>query len=354
MKNVNQTVRTIVEVGLFAAIGYVLDEIQGVLSVSFTAGGSIGFAMIAVLIIAYRRGMLPAICVGLIMGLLDMTSKAYVLHPAQVLFDYVLPYAMVGLGAGIFALFFNINDKNNKNVILLLLGTLVGGILKFFCHYIAGVIWWGNPEYFACNLNYMNPYLYAFIYNIAYIGPSIIICGALLVILYFKAKVIFKVRTDETQKVDNPKNKKYIAGWIVSIFFIGLGMFLFIFYLIKYINSFYYKSSSQKYYFDGDCMVILLSGFFGVALGIYLLILNIKNKMKFHHLSIGLLFINLFQLLYALSRILMMYIDEDGEINIKYWVWFAFTLVLLSLSIAQEIYYQVKKRQAKEEIISAN
>ncbi len=72
-------VRTIAEIGIFAAIGFVLDEVQGALSFSFTAGGSIGFAMVAVLIMAYRRGFLPAIFTGLIMGLLDISTKAYIL-----------------------------------------------------------------------------------------------------------------------------------------------------------------------------------------------------------------------------------------------------------------------------------
>ena len=47
----NNIVRTIAEVGIFAAIGFVLDEIQGIAFASvFTAGGSIGFAMVAVFI----------------------------------------------------------------------------------------------------------------------------------------------------------------------------------------------------------------------------------------------------------------------------------------------------------------
>lgn len=49
MKAKNELTRTIVEVGIFAAIGFVLDEIQGIILANvFTAGGSIGFAMVAV------------------------------------------------------------------------------------------------------------------------------------------------------------------------------------------------------------------------------------------------------------------------------------------------------------------
>ena len=94
MKNDSNSVRTICEVGIFAAIGYAIDELQGILSKGiFVSGGSIGFAMIAVIIIALRRGWLPAILTGLIIGGLDLATGAYIVHPAQLLLDYILPYA---------------------------------------------------------------------------------------------------------------------------------------------------------------------------------------------------------------------------------------------------------------------
>ena len=44
MKNVS-VMRLISEIGIFAAIGYVLDEIQGAYSIAFVNGGSIGIAI---------------------------------------------------------------------------------------------------------------------------------------------------------------------------------------------------------------------------------------------------------------------------------------------------------------------
>ena len=94
MKERSNSIATICEIGMFAAIGYIIDELQGILSKSlFVNGGSIGFAMIAVIIIAYRRGLLPALLTGLIMGLLDLATGSYILHPIQMLLDYVFPYA---------------------------------------------------------------------------------------------------------------------------------------------------------------------------------------------------------------------------------------------------------------------
>ena len=75
MKNTSKLVTTLCEIGIFAALGFVFDELQGILFKSvFPSGGSIGIAMIAVLIIAYRRGLWPALLTGLIMGLFAETD----------------------------------------------------------------------------------------------------------------------------------------------------------------------------------------------------------------------------------------------------------------------------------------
>ena len=59
-------IRTIVEVALFAALGFVFDELQGAVAKAiFPTGGSIGFAIIAVVIISFRRGPIAGFATGL-------------------------------------------------------------------------------------------------------------------------------------------------------------------------------------------------------------------------------------------------------------------------------------------------
>ena len=119
MNKTTNTIRTMCEIGLFAAIGFALDELQGILSKGvFINGGSIGFAMIAVLIISYRRGWLAGIATGLIMGLLDIATSAYILHPAQLALDYILPYALVGVAGCFKPLFDNAQEKKTKILFL--------------------------------------------------------------------------------------------------------------------------------------------------------------------------------------------------------------------------------------------
>ena len=69
------SVKTIAEIAIFAALGYVLDMLAGIYSSPlFPNGGSLGIAMVCVFIISYRRGFLPGLITGLIMGLLDIAD----------------------------------------------------------------------------------------------------------------------------------------------------------------------------------------------------------------------------------------------------------------------------------------
>ena len=353
MKN-NNIVRTIAEVGIFAAIGFILDEIQGALAFSFTSGGSIGIAMVAVLIIAYRRGWLPAIATGLIMGLLDIATKAYVVHWAQIFLDYILPYALVGV-AGFFKPLFDKAENNKAKLTWLIVGTVIGGVLKFFSHYFAGLFFWNVQEYFAWNLSYMNPALYSFVYNIAYIGPCIILSVVFLVILYLRAPKIFEVREEVEKENKKTGISERAVNITISITLFSVGITLFTIFFIKYLASHYYESYDWVYgheldfYFDADSMVIFMLGIGLMLLGINHIISTLKNKQNN---AILLLIIGLLMFVvsgYGLARILDMYIDKDEVINNNYWTWFSPTLL-----IGIQLIILYKYLDNKKKAISAN
>ena len=316
MKDRTNLVRTLCEIGIFAALGFVFDELQGIFFGSvFPNGGSIGFAMIAVLIVSYRRGFLPGLLTGLVMGLFDIATKAYVIHPMQVLFDYILPYTLVGF-AGLLKPFFDKSEKKVEKILWLISGAVIGGLLKFTSHYLAGVFFWADPEYFAWNLNSMNPYLYCFVYNIAFIGPSIVITGGLLVVVYLTAP---KVLTNKPFVNETESERKDIAPIPIASALLIIGTFLFVFFLIAWIKSFYYKASSQKYSFDQDSMVIYVLGLFFIALGGITLSSYLKNKFNYLVLSSSLLVITLISLIYAAGKI--GYAFEEKTDPTKYWIW---------------------------------
>ena len=340
MKDRANLVRTLCEIGIFAALGFVFDELQGLFFGSvFPNGGSIGFAMIAVLIVAYRRGFLPGLLTGLLMGLFDIATKAYVIHPMQVMFDYILPYAVVGF-AGLLKPLFDKSYTRTQKILWLVSGAVIGGLLKFASHYLAGVFFWADPEYFAWNLNKMNPYLYCFIYNIAFIGPSIVITAGLLVVVYLTAP---KVLTNKPFVEEKEMEYSNYLPVVISSVLIAAGGFLFIYFLIDWIKSFYYKSSSQKYSFSQDSMVIYVLGIFFIVLGVICLISYFKNKFNYMVLSASLLVITVISLLYAAGK--AGYALQEKVDASKYWLWLAIAGIGFVLA---EIYFAlllIKRRR---------
>ena len=331
MNKSSQTIRTICEIGIFAALGYVIDELQGILSKGiFVNGGSIGFAMIAVLIIAYRRGWLPAILTGFIMGALDVATSAYILHPVQLILDYILPYAIVGLVGFLKPEFDKYADKKER-ILWLISGAIIGGLLKCLSHYLAGIFFWADPDNFAWGLNNINPYLYCFIYNIAFIGPSIILTGGLLVAIYIRAP---RILVNVTPKEIEPQEQKAdLFSWILNGLITFGGAFCFTFFLIKYINSFgsYQDGPAFGYDFDQDSMLIFVLGFSMMILGIISLICIAKRIYK-EKVTLGIL-ITIFaeSLIYGLARLIRSYMK--GKDPTTYWIWLMIGVISLIIAI---------------------
>ena len=191
-------VQIITEVGIMAALGFVIDELQSAISRGlFIAGGSIGFAMVCVIIMCYRRGFLAGLATGLIMSLLDVATGPYILAGAwykaflQLLLDYVLAYPVVAVAAS-FRNPYMKSETRQKKFLFLVLGCVCGGLAKLAIHYLAGILFWADPSNFAWDLTWMNPYLYCFVYNIAYMGPCIVLSIIICALIFWKAPFIYE------------------------------------------------------------------------------------------------------------------------------------------------------------------
>ena len=348
MKNTTTAVRTISEVGIFAALGFVFDELQGIIFKGvFPNGGSIGFAMIAVLIIAYRRGLIPALVTGLIMGLLDIASNAYIVNVFQLFLDYIFPYALVALAALTKPLYDRATSID-KRIAILILGTVIGGLMKFLSHYLAGIFFWANQADFAWGLNEMQPWLYSFVYNIAFIGPSIILTAALLIIIQLFAPKILATRSTF---IDSEKETNTTGPMIVSFLTVSTGLFFFIFFLVRYIKSFYFEDygGSFEYDFDPDSMILFVMGAFLVVLGVISLIKTFKNDFSFVTYTGALSAITTSAFIFGLYR--LMKVIRKGKDPTLYWIWFAIGGVVMLTSIALLILAIIKRKKNNESII---
>ena len=216
MKN-NKKLIIIAEISIFAAIGFVIDFIQSAISKAiFPVGGSIGFAMVPVIVIAYRRGLLPGILCGLLLSVVQMLGGIYVISsdaiiPAlesigitnevvqqffvvcgpfiQVLLDYVLAYTLVGF-AGVFYKSFNKTTSVKNKILYVSLGTLIGGGLKYISHILSGVFFWPGEIFNISGV------MYSFVYNGLYCIPNIILSIGLMILLVRFYPVIFKTDRD--------------------------------------------------------------------------------------------------------------------------------------------------------------
>ncbi len=178
------------EIAIFAAIGFILDLIANFVTSFFPNGGSIGIALIAVVIITYRRGIIPGFITGLLMGLLDMTDGYYAITDSwwkvffQIGFDYLFGYAFVAI-CGV------IKPLIKKNFILFsTVGTVIGGIGKYLSHFLSGMFFW--PEF--PGQPFLDRFVYSLVYNGSYMLPSIILSTVVIFIMVWKAPLVFKVK----------------------------------------------------------------------------------------------------------------------------------------------------------------
>ena len=85
-------------------------------------GGSVSLEMIPIFILAFRRGGKMGILGGALLGFLKLLLSPYIIHPVQLLLDYPVPYAVLGVAG------FGILRQRR------LLGVAIGSLLRYLTH----------------------------------------------------------------------------------------------------------------------------------------------------------------------------------------------------------------------------
>ncbi len=165
--------RTICEAALLIAIAQVLSYIA---VPPVANGGSIDCAMLPIILFAVRYGPGWGTGAGLVYGVLQyVLGKGIAIDWTTLIADYLIAFAVLGLGAGLFR-------GKEKGVFY---GTLLGGLLRFLTHYIVGATVWAKwmPEEFL-SLPMTSPWLYSLLYNAIYMIPCIVIVIVLFRLLW--------------------------------------------------------------------------------------------------------------------------------------------------------------------------
>ena len=191
MKKQKFSTKVLAEVAIFAALAFALDALQGgIFKGIFVNGGSIGFAMVPIFVISYRRGLLPGILCGLILSLVQMLGGVYIIQGKtldgafmqamgpfiQVMLDYVLAYTVVGF-TGVFAKIYQQSSSFKSKILWISVGCIVGGLLKYTSHTLAGLWFWPGEMWGIGGA------AYSFLYNGLYCIPNIIICTIIMIII---------------------------------------------------------------------------------------------------------------------------------------------------------------------------
>jgi thiamine transporter len=134
-------------------------------------GGSITIgSMVPLLWFALRRGPRWGVEAGVIYGLVHMVISGDIYYPTQILLDYPMAFGALGL-AGIF------KDRP-------VFGVGVGMTGRFVCHFISGVIFFGQYAWAG-----WDPISYSAVYNASYLVPEFII-SAVVIFTLLKRNVL--------------------------------------------------------------------------------------------------------------------------------------------------------------------
>lgn len=180
-----RNIRVTIEIAIFIALAIVLDQI---VLFRMPQGGSISLGMLPIIVIALRRGAGVGITTGFLTGLLSFMLGGFFVNIFQMLLDYPLAIAVIGL-AGIYSKTFQAQlsaGQLNKASLSASFATLIAGLAELVPHTIAGVVFYAS---FAPQNQ--SVFIYSLVYNATVIIPKTLITMVVLVLLVLKAPRIF-------------------------------------------------------------------------------------------------------------------------------------------------------------------
>lgn len=203
--------------GFFMQHQRLLIQIEGAIIAAFamaleyiphTVGPSaieVSLGIIPVVIYSLRRGAIPGMSASLIWGLLDLILRGLgngsVLNVWQGLLEFTIAFMVVGL-AGIVQrpVQVSLQQQTKVKTITFLWGAaFIGTFTKYFCHFLAGAVYWGSYAPKG-----MNAWLYSltvnggsFIASFVLTGIVLCICLAMVPKLYLPKDMAFHMQSEK-------------------------------------------------------------------------------------------------------------------------------------------------------------
>lgn len=193
-----QELQVWIEGTIVAAIAMVLSFVPTNIGSSF----SISLGMIPITLFALRRGAKAGFFSAFIWGLLHFpTAQVYYLMPVQVIIEYILAFGFAGF-AGVYSgkLQEAIGNKEyGKSSRIILYASFFGTLMRYFWHFIAGVIFWGSFALWG-----MNPWLFSFVMNgLSGVATAIATSVVLLLLLKINPKLFLSTNKAQISQHNN-------------------------------------------------------------------------------------------------------------------------------------------------------
>ena len=151
----------------------------------FPEGGEVTLgSMVPILLLALRRGVKVGVVAGLVLGLIVLYLEPFIYYPAQVLLDYPLAYASLGLAGFL----------KGRGTPYALVGVCVGIGARFLCHFVSGVVFFASFAPVG-----ESAYLYSAVYNASYLIPELVISATAITILSNRGLIEARVRQAQPQ-----------------------------------------------------------------------------------------------------------------------------------------------------------
>lgn len=191
----NQRVLLLMEIAIFAALGYVLDMI----GFGMPQGGDVTFVLVPIILIAFRRGVAAGIVTGFMIGLLQVVTGRFYAAPLsfeivimQVAIDYFIAFMVAGFAGLLRSTFIKAYEYNNKikMTTAIIFGTFIAAFLRYLAHVLSGILFFGE---FAGNQHVV---IYSLVYNSTYMIPVFLLAAFICAILFVKApRLILPVKS---------------------------------------------------------------------------------------------------------------------------------------------------------------
>lgn len=151
-------------------------------------GGSVTLlSMAPIIVLSIHRGIMPGITAGFIHSviqlILGLSSVAWVPDllgkTLCIVFDYILPFTLLGLGGIFTKVRFSKNERTNR-IIQAVAGAFAVTLIRYICHIISGVaVWYSlDLEWYADDpshiVNRYSKWVFSAIYNGSFMVPEII------------------------------------------------------------------------------------------------------------------------------------------------------------------------------------